>query len=448
MADEQPTILVVDENEDSRVELGKLLLRAGLEPAGEARYGANAAAVADQVRPALILVGIEEPPNRALQTIETLSKLLLETPIIAYSSIEEVGAIRRATRAGVRDFLIRPFDSPSLREAIESALGQEQHRRILRAGGVPPPVRGSVITVSGAKGGVGKSSVAINLALALRQVTGRTVALVDADTHFGDTAMMLNLPTEPPVTHSIAMIDKLDRGSVLQQSIEHRSGLRVFPAPPEPEEWEGIAPESVERFINLLSESFDFVVIDTPDMFDRIVERCVHSSTLVLLVTSMDISSISDTKIALRTLHRWDCPAEKVRITVNHIRSRDGLRERHVAEALKWPVFWTVPFDKYVAEAAQMGESLLEKSPKTNFSRSVRELAGAISGAGTGEIRRNGSGGGRRLFGLLPRRAGQDSMNASRAPRALGDGAGSGVAGRGSSSMADALANANAGVRR
>lgn len=399
-----PAVLIVDENEDSRVEVRKLLTRAGLAVAGEARYGASASSAAHDLRPDAVVVGIEEPPNRALETIEGLSHLLLETPIIGYSSLDDVEAVRRATRAGVRDYLTRPLSADALREAIFVALEQEERRQLRRAGHLAPAVRGSVITVTGAKGGVGKSSVAVNLALALRQLTGRTVALVDADTHFGDVATLLNLPADPSVTRTLAMLRQLDRHSVIEQTVLHSSGLRVLPGPSDPEAWDAIDPDDVEPFVALLAEAFDFVVIDTPDVFDRVVQQCVLSATLTLLVTSLDMSSISDTKVGLRILQRWGCPPEKVRLAINYTRPRNGVTEADVEQALNWPVFWTVPYDKRVPHGFQLGESLVLTAPKAPFSRTFQSLAGAVSGTNT--IKGDRPGGARRLFGWLPARAG------------------------------------------
>jgi pilus assembly protein CpaE len=323
-------------------------------------------------------------------------------------------------RAGVRDYLNRPLSVDALRDAIFLALEQEE-RRQLRRSGYAAPVHGSVITVSGAKGGVGKSVVAINLALALRRITGRTVALVDADTHFGDVATMLNLPAEPPVTRSIAMVDQLDRGSIVDQTVAHPSGIHVLPCPTEPGDWHAVTSEQVEHFVGLLAEAFDFVVIDTPDVFDGIVEQCVRSATVNLLVTTLDMSSISDTKVALRILQRWDCPPEKVRLTINYIRPPDGLRPSDVEQALTWPVFWTIPYDKRVPVAAQLGDSLLDSQPGAPFAVAMSKLAGAISGAGNGHgsdddligglrnrfgANGNHAEGKRKLFGWLPMRVG------------------------------------------
>src|SRR5262249_25696064 len=149
-----PAVLVVDENEDSRAELRKLIARAGLEVAGESRYGVSAASTADQLQPDAIVVGIEGPPNRGLEPVETLAQRMRETLVIAYSSRGAPGAVRRAMRAGVRDSLARPLTADALREAVFAALEQEERRQLRRTGQANPSVRGTVLTVTGAKGGV------------------------------------------------------------------------------------------------------------------------------------------------------------------------------------------------------------------------------------------------------------------------------------------------------
>jgi Flp pilus assembly CpaE family ATPase len=218
-------------------------------------------------------------------------------------------------------------------------------------------------------------------------------------------ATMLNLPVEHPVTRTIGQLNQIDRATVVDRTVQHASGLRVLPSPSDPDEWRNVRPDEMERFISLLAEAFDFVVIDTPDVFDPVVEQCVLGATLTLLVTSLDLSSISDSKSALRILRRWDCPPEKVRLTVNFTRQRDGLREADVEQALNWPVFWSVPYDKRVPNAAQLGDSLVMSEPKAHFSRTFANLAGAISGINGVNGDSNGNRG-RRLFGWLSVAAG------------------------------------------
>src|SRR5262245_58113968 len=187
-------ILIVDEDPDSRVTMRRAAARAELTVAGEARYGTDAVSLAVELRPEVIVVSVEEPAARALDTADGLANALPETPIIIYSTESNAEAVRRGMVFGARDYLLKPVDSSKLRESVEMALSQEERRQMRRAGQLQSTnARGMVITVAGAKGGIGKSVVSVNLAVALRIETGRSVVIIDADTQFGDVATMLDL---------------------------------------------------------------------------------------------------------------------------------------------------------------------------------------------------------------------------------------------------------------
>jgi pilus assembly protein CpaE len=178
--------------------------------------------------------------------------------------------------------------------------------------------------------------------------------------------------------------------------------LAVLPGPTDPEAWDAVALDNVDRLIRLLAEAFDFVVFDTPDVFDAVVKQCVLNSTLTLLVTNLDMSSLADTRAGLRTLQRWDCPPERVRLVVNTTQSRRGLSEADVQQALDRPVFWSVPYERRAADAAQLGESLLLTKPKSDFSRSFHDLAKVVSGSATTSRSGARAGAVRRLFNRRP----------------------------------------------
>ena len=141
----------------------------------------------------------EEPVQRPLETAEALANAAPDTPILMYSSTADTESIRQGMVFGARDYLAKPLQAARLREAVHRALEQEERRQMRRAGQLAGEVgRGTIIVVTGAKGGIGKSVASVNLALALRMETGKSVALVDADTQFGDVSTLLDLV--PPLT--------------------------------------------------------------------------------------------------------------------------------------------------------------------------------------------------------------------------------------------------------
>src|SRR5687767_6227934 len=190
------SVLIVDADTEGRLETLQAAKTAGLDCAGEAAYGSEVMTLAAERRPTFILLALEDPPLRGLATLEALQQQAPDAPVIVYSSSANPMLMRQAMRAGARDYLERPVNARDLEDAVHTALAQEERRRIGRwdEGGSSP--RGRVVTVAGAKGGTGKTAIALNLAVALRALTMREVALVDADLRFGHVATMLGMPVE------------------------------------------------------------------------------------------------------------------------------------------------------------------------------------------------------------------------------------------------------------
>jgi len=377
-----PQVLIVDEDLDSRVTTRKALQRAKLEIAGEVGLGAEALSFASEVHPDVILLAVEEPVSRPLETSENIANILPKTPIIFYSSLSDADSMRRAMLTGARDYLIKPIQASKVHQAVERALEMEEKRQMREAGQMAAAeVRGTVITVTGAKGGIGKSVIAVNLALALRRVLTRNVAILDADTHFGDVATMLDLKADEAPPNFLPALNELDRWKIADYLTPAPAGLHVL-APPADDDvlWEDCGPESVTKAIGLLSLTNDFVVVDTSGSFDTYARAAIEASTLVLMVTTGEVSSLRDTKGAFKRIERWNVPREKVKIVLNRGARSDGIRVADVEEALAAPVFWELPRDSAIPKAVQLGAPIVIERPETAAARSIFALARAIGG--------------------------------------------------------------------
>ncbi|HXG35473.1 MAG TPA: response regulator, partial [Dehalococcoidia bacterium] len=258
-----PEVLVVDQDLQTRFEIKRLVKQTQLNVVGEAAFGTEGVSLAAEVKPDVIVCGMSRPPERALQTIESLLDNLPETPVIVYSWQQDLETVRQAMLAGVRDFLVMPVDAGQLSRSISAVLEAEEKKRVRSNGqGHLLGARGLVLTVFGAKGGVGKTTLATNLAVALSS-QGLSVVLVDADTSFGDVAGMLDLPLQHSIIDLLREVDKLDRDSITDYLMQHQSGLWVSPAPKESLRWRSVSPERVRKTIALLAKRFDMVVVDT-----------------------------------------------------------------------------------------------------------------------------------------------------------------------------------------
>lgn len=241
--------------------------------------------------------------------------------------------------------------------------------------------RGTVITVAGAKGGIGKSVIAVNLALALRRETGRMVAIVDLDVEFGDVATMLDLSPRSNLSEALRMVGQLDRERVRDFMTTHASGLDMLAAAPEGVEWEEFKLEQLPTLVDLLAQTYDFVVIDTGP-FSPVARKAVECSTLTLLITSGEVSSVRDTAAALRRLHGWGIEDDRIKLLLNRGIQVNGFQVGDVQEAVGGPIFWETPHDDHVPTSVQLGQPVSE-DPKSAAGRNLVELARRIVGTRT-----------------------------------------------------------------
>ena len=373
-------ILLADEDPDSRVELRRAIQRAQLASAGEVGFGMSAISYAVETRPDIILLSLEEPAARPLQTAERLTQALPETPLIVVSSVTDPGMIRRAMLAGARDYLFKPLQAAQLLESVTTVLEQLEQRRRTQAGQVKAVGRGTVVMVTGAKGGIGKTVVAVNLALGLRLQAGQSVVLVDADSTFGDVATMLDMRPDRTIVELFPAADRLDRNTIQQYLTPHPTGLQVLAGPADGAGWEGVNVESLKKIIDLLAQVFDFVVVDTAGSFDRTVRSLAEVATLILVVTSGEVSSIRDTAGGLARLQMWGIDPARVKVILNRTVSGDGVKPADIKQGLGHDIFWEIPYDRAVGQSVQLGEPLVLNSAGSATARRMRELALRVAG--------------------------------------------------------------------
>jgi pilus assembly protein CpaE len=381
-----PRVLVVDQDFETRAELQKGLVRAQFVVIGGVGYGAEALSLAAELKPSVVLVGVEDPPARALQTIESLTELLPDSPVLAYSSKKDAESARRTVVAGARDYLTKPLKADEVIKAIQMALSQQERRRALSSGDSVPGPRstGMVITVFGAKGGIGKTTMATNLATAFVAMNAGSAVIVDMDTVFGDAAMMLDVPVETSLVEAAEKIDELDREKISNYLVQHETGVKVLPAPFEPVDWRNVSTEAVGKVLTLLAQTHDFVVIDCPAGFTDLVAVALEKATVVLLLTSLDLTSIKDTTTALKLLSSGINNQDKIKLVINHATNANSLREEDVSKVLRREVFWSIPHDEEIAASAQVGAPVVTDRPLSKVSVTITELAAMLAGVEPG----------------------------------------------------------------
>jgi len=375
-----PKVIIIDQDPSSRAETQRMLALSGFAVMGAAGYGMEAMTLARETNPEVVVVSLEEPIARSLQTVESVGDVLPEVPIVAYSSIGDPSYIRRAMQVGVKDYLIAPLQDEDLGRSINAALAQEERRQQRLTGEVEPQAYGTVVTVFGAKGGIGKTTIATNLATALVQKTGQSVALVDLDTRFGDVAILMDMPTDRSISDLALPDEEIDREAVQSCLYTHGTGVAILPSPIRPSEWHSIHPGHIEKVVAVLAATHDYVLLDTPGTFNDIVSRSLEMCTILLLTATPDLASLKDTILALEMLRSWSFPTEKVKIVINHTNDVHGDARVDIRRVLGKEIFWSIPYDRNIVQTTQLGMPIVAAKPKSKASQSFIELSYAIGG--------------------------------------------------------------------
>ena len=376
-----PRVIVIDQDQVARSEVQKMLALSGFAVLGEAGYGIEAVSLAKETEPDIIVIALEEPVVRALQTVEAVVDLLPQSPVVAYSSIKDPASIRKAMLAGVADYLVTPVREEDLVNSIHGVLAQEERKRARIAGEMDEPVAcGTVLTVFGAKGGIGKTTISTNLATAIVQKTGQSVALVDLDTRFGDVAILMDIPVERSIADLALPEEEINREMLQDCLYTHNTGVTILPAPVRPTDWRNVHAGHIERVVTLLAQTYDYVILDTPGTFNDIVARALELATLVLLVATVDLASLKDTLLAIDMLRSWNFPQEKVKLVINATNEATNVQPQEVKRMLGRDVFWSIPYDRNISTSTQLGMPVVVAKPTTKAAESLVELAFVLSG--------------------------------------------------------------------
>ncbi len=386
-------VLIVDDIADTRDNLSKLLLfERDIEVISTAGSGHEAIEQSHKLLPDVVLMDINMPEMDGIKAAEVLSSELPGLGIIMMSVQGEQDYLRRAMLAGAREFLIKPFSGDDLVRSIRHVYRLEASKRALASAsqgrvagttifnGQPMvndgPVHGKIMTIVSPKGGVGRTTIAANLAVALKLSTQKKVALVDGSLYFGDVGVMLNLLSNKTVLEAVEHIDDLDADLLNDIMVTHSSGVKVLLAPPQPEMAELVTAEHMRRVLAELSNTYDYIVVDTWPSFAETVLTAMDMADDILLIMTLEMSTIKDIKLYLEVVEKLEYPAEKVKLVLNGAGTTGGIKVEAVEETLRHKVLVGLSDDSAAMRTAvNQGVPLVISAREHPFSRDVYRLA-------------------------------------------------------------------------
>jgi pilus assembly protein CpaE len=299
--------------------------------------------------------------------------------------------LQQALRAGARDAVVIGGEA-SLHQSVDR-VGELLAGSVTRGVAVSPTTRtgapGRLIVVFSPKGGVGKTCIAINVAVAMAKRSPEPVVLIDGDLQFGDVSVMLGLPPQHTVLDAAAAAQYGDMELVQSLSAPHDSGLLVLPAPIEPMPTDALLPGEMVNICRAFQEVAGHVIVDLPSVFNDYVLALIEAADEVLMIGSMDIPSIKNLKIGMQTLDLNAIAGAKIRLVLNHANTKVKLDVKEIERVLGLSANFAVPDDLAVPISVNAGVPVLTNDPKAPVSRALDRIAEALLGPGV--VSKNGS---------------------------------------------------------
>ena len=325
----------------------------------------------------IILVDNKISDASPLETVRRLAILVPSVPIIAMTDQSAVGYVQEVLLAGARTFLTKPVNDSDVIGAVSQLLQLESIRRSRQAqidiNAYLPKCE--IITVVSPKGGVGTTTLAVNLAVAIREQTEKGVVLIDGQGSFGDLATVLNLQADYSVSDILEYGSGIDADLVVGVLSMHSSGLRVLPSSQKLDDSDLLTPEVFEKVLNILTQYNDVIVVDAGSIFESQTTTALVKAQRVLLVTTPEITSLRRCGQFLRAAEESGFPREKIQLVVNRDGLPGGLALDDVSQHLNMQVALTIPDDPgLVTYSLNRGVPFVLSSPKSVAAKRLNTL--------------------------------------------------------------------------
>jgi pilus assembly protein CpaE len=386
-------VLIVDDFAETRENIRKLLqFESDVLVVGAARTGIEAIDLAKETEPDVVIMDINMPDMDGISATEALLRDVPFAQIVMLSVNNDADYVRRAMRAGARDFLAKPPSGDELISTIRtlSVMAHELKEKMAapvtqlmvqgpgRPGSGPLHLQGKIIAVYSPKGGVGSTMLATNLAVGLDTADTPTV-LVDAALQFGDVAVVMNLQAKNTFVDLATRAEELDKDYVADVLIHHESGLRVLAAPPRPELADEITADQVRNVIQFLKREFAYVVVDTSSTMDDITLAVLDTADLLVTIATPEIPSIKDTRLLFDLLGVLEFPKQRVFFVLNRMDRKTGITAEAVSENLKFNVDGEIPLDdKTIPTSINRGSPILLNDRGQPAARSILKIIGEL----------------------------------------------------------------------
>jgi pilus assembly protein CpaE len=393
MADQKLSVLIVEDSHlTARVMRDMIDAQPDMTVVAIASTGQEAVRRATELSPDVILMDIHLPDIDGVHATWLIASKNPNSSVIMVSSEERTEYMQRAMVAGAQGYVLKPIrDADEIANTIRTVRQRFQERRALLShpgetvvsAPAAPPRLGRRVAIFSAKGGQGKTAIAVSLALTLRSATEQRVVLVDADLRFGDANVLLDLTFGRSIVDLLPHIDQLDSHLLEQVLVKHNSGLELLMRPERPELAETITARHIEQVLTVLPRLFDYVVVDCELSYDEKLLAVLDRADYIMLVLTPDLGAVRNTKHFLQLAETLGYPRRKIDFIINRANSNVGLSAADVERVLGPGHYFRLDsYGRLLTTSLNMGQPAVLANPRSDFARVIRDIADHIcSGA-------------------------------------------------------------------
>jgi pilus assembly protein CpaE len=325
------------------------------------------------LQPDAVIIELLDNASETVDLVKRIREGLPGTGVIIARYQPSPQVILACMRAGAQEFVSRPLDELDVERALAHV------RRLIEKSGGNGKSRGALLSIFSSKGGVGATSTAANLAVALARQSGGTTILVDMSFQFGDLGLMFNQPPKYSLT------DALEKGALDQSKLrsiisEHQSGVSLVTVAASPDVAEEITRRHIIEFFGALNTMFDYVVVDIGRHLDDRTVEVLELSDAILLISTLDVPSIRNVSKYLDMFARLELDEKKIQLVLNRHNKRSRLSLKDMEKALKRTVFWTIPNDfEPMSLGIDEGTPAILEASRSKLAHNFKRLAEVYS---------------------------------------------------------------------
>ena len=356
-----------------KIEVKKTGLRRKLDEIIGSIEGMNVQMSHDTRRADLLIFELGNDAENEFQHIQSLLNSDVAAEVFLISENSDPAVLMQAIKTGAKEFFTLPLKEEEVKQALK-----EFKKKKKRANRKNSPQIGQIITVFGSKGGIGTTTVAVNLAVNLaKKKSVQSVALIDMNMMFGEIPLFLEIKPGYHWGEIIKNISRLDSTFLMNTLSEHSSGVRILLSPDSLNGSASATPEMMGRLVGFMQKLFDFVVIDAGQSANEISLKILEMSDNVLLISLLSLPCLSNTNKLLQSINDLGfLPEERIRIVINRYLTKSEISLQDAEESIHKKIFWTIPNDyNTTMSAINNGKPLSEIASKAQITKNLNNLA-------------------------------------------------------------------------